>query len=40
MGMKEIRIALEDKEYEKLKKDKEEFTWKEWLMRNDLEKIR
>ena len=35
--MKEIRVILEDKEYEKLWKDKGEWTWKEWLMRNDLE---
>lgn len=29
--MKEIRIALEDKEYKKLLKVKGEMTWKEFL---------
>jgi len=30
--MKEIRIALEEKEYKQLKKVKGEMTWKEYLM--------
>ena len=33
--MKEIRIALEDKEHEKLLKQKGEFTWKQFLMNGD-----
>jgi hypothetical protein len=36
--MKEIRIALEDKEYSLLIKAKKGLTWKEWLMRKDVEK--
>jgi len=31
--MKEIRIALEDEEYNKIIKDKGELTWKQYLMR-------
>lgn len=34
--IKEIRIILELKEYEKLKKQKKELTWKQYLMRVDL----
>lgn len=34
--MKEIRIALEDKEYKLLIKDKKELTWKQYLMRVDI----
>jgi len=34
--MKEIRIALEDKEYNILKKQKKELTWKQYLMRADI----
>lgn len=32
--MKEIRIALEDQEYEDVLKRKEEMTWKEYLLRD------
>jgi len=35
--MKEIRVALEDKEYNNLMKQKKELTWKQYLMRVDLE---
>ena len=35
--MKEIRVALEDKEYDKLMKDKKALTWKQYLMRVDLQ---
>ena len=33
--MKELRIALEESEHEKLVKQKGNNTWKEWLMRVD-----
>ena len=32
--MKEIRIALEDKEYRQLKKIKGKMTWKQFLFEN------
>lgn len=34
--IKEIRIILELKDYERLKKQKKELTWKQFLMRVDL----
>jgi len=34
--MKEIRIALEDKEYNILKEQKKDLTWKQFLMRVDM----
>jgi len=35
--IKEVRIILEQKQYEQLKKQKKELTWKQYLMRVDLE---
>ena len=35
--IKEIRIILELKDYEKLKKQKKELTWRQFLMRVDIE---
>jgi len=34
--MKEIRVVLEEKEYDILIKQKKELTWKQYLMRVDL----
>jgi len=34
--MKEIRVVLEEKEYDDLVKKKQKYTWKQYLMREDL----
>jgi len=34
--MKEVRVALEEKEYTKLMDMKKELTWKQFLMRVDM----